>query len=360
MSLKNRRLRILGFSLSLADFSITAYNRSLRFTKEGGYFLILVFALGLTAINTGINLIYLLFAMCLSFIIVSGILSEYTLRGIVCERDLPAEAYPGDYFPVTVALVNKKIRWPSFSLWLEHGVEGISGSHKFYSRKIMPGVKEQKTGMWRLEKRGKARFGKIKLSTGFPFGFFVKSTQLDETREMVIYPRISPVSLSLRDSRGGGETPMSQKGGGGELHGFREFVSGDDHKRIHWKTSAKVNKLMLMESEAVLERKVTVVFDNTLPHDKKSDSAPPESFEKAVGLTASIINHLAENGHEILLVTNDGKMESDGSPESLQKIYRFLALIDPSHATIPNVSFLKSRRESGNVIVVEASRTWPR
>ncbi len=353
MALKNLRFRFLGFSFSLADYSLSAYNRSLRITKEGGFFILFVFALGFAAINTGINLIYLLFAMSLSFIIVSGILSEYTLRGITCERELPHEVYPGDFFPVTVTLANNKKRWPSFSLWVEHGVDGLTEIQKFYCRKIMPGAKEQKTGMWRLEKRGKAGFGKIRLSTGFPFGFFVKSTESGETEEIIIYSRISPIALSFHDSGGGGETSIAQKGRGNELYGFREFTSGDDYRRIHWKTSAKVNKLMLMETEAMLEHTVTVVFDNSLPQEKKKGKVALELFERVVERVASIVNYLAESGHEILLVSNSWEAESDGSQESLQKIYRFLALIEPPHTTSSDISHLKNQREDGRVVVVE-------
>jgi hypothetical protein len=51
-------------------------NRSLRFTKEGLSFVLFSLAVGVAAVNTGNNLLYLILAMMLSLIIVSGILSR--------------------------------------------------------------------------------------------------------------------------------------------------------------------------------------------------------------------------------------------------------------------------------------------
>lgn len=351
--LRNLRFKIFGFSLSFSDFSFTAYNRSLRFTKEGGYFLVIVFALGITAINTGINLIYLLFAMCLSFIIVSGILSEYTLRGMRCHRELPYETYPDDFFPVTLTLSNNKKRWPSFSVWLEHGVEGEAEPQKFYFHKIMPHAKEKKTGMWRLEKRGINRFREMKLSTRFPFGFFEKSTPLGKTDTVIIYPRIHTVVPPSQGSTGGDQASLPQRGKGDEVFDFRKFSTGDDFKRIHWKTSAKLDEWMLKETQATLEPAVTIVFNNFIPEEKKKDPAMLDRFEQAVSYTASLVHSLAERGHQISLLTNHGDRESDGSGESLQRIYRFLALLEPAPETGQHVAEFSRAGESAGIVVVE-------
>ena len=51
--------------------------RSIRPTSEGTKFLLFTFGIGLAAINTGNNLFYLLLAMMLSLIVISGLLSEH-------------------------------------------------------------------------------------------------------------------------------------------------------------------------------------------------------------------------------------------------------------------------------------------
>src|SRR3990172_1988785 len=58
------------------------FARSVKVTSVGIRYLLLCLAVGLAAVNTGNNLLYLLFAMMLSLILVSGILSERTLRSL--------------------------------------------------------------------------------------------------------------------------------------------------------------------------------------------------------------------------------------------------------------------------------------
>ena len=351
-TIRGLRLQFLGFSFSFSDFSFSAYNRALRLTREGGAFILMVFALGITALNTGINLIYLLFSMCLSFIIVSGILSEYTLRGVRCRRRVPEEVHPGDYFPVTLIVANEKKRWPTFSLWVEQGLEGTPEVQKFYFLRIPPGGQVEKTGMWRLEKRGRTRFPEMILSTRFPFGFFIKSTRVGGGDEVIVYPRVAPLEIPSEGSSGEGATPWTQKGKGDDLYGLRKFVTGDDYKRVHWKATAKLQELMLKETEAALEPKVIVVFDNILPPGREQDPAALDRFEADVERAASAVQRLAENGHEIELVTNDGAWESTGAPDSLRRIFRLLALIEPARATRPEVAYLKQRADAGGVFVV--------
>ena len=65
------------------------FPRTLEFTKEGARFVILLLVIGFAAINTGNNLLYLIVAMMLSLIVVSGLMSESTLRDITVKRTSP-------------------------------------------------------------------------------------------------------------------------------------------------------------------------------------------------------------------------------------------------------------------------------
>ena len=54
--------------------------RKLKFTREGKYYLGITLGVGFAAINTGNNLLYLLLGMLLSLIVVSGVMSDLSLR----------------------------------------------------------------------------------------------------------------------------------------------------------------------------------------------------------------------------------------------------------------------------------------
>ncbi len=91
-------------------------NRSLSLTSEGKRFVLLALAIGLAAVNTGNNLLYLLLAMMLSLIVVSGLLSEQCLRRVLIQRRLPAHIFAGSPSTGYFSIANGKARVPSFSL----------------------------------------------------------------------------------------------------------------------------------------------------------------------------------------------------------------------------------------------------
>ena len=59
-------------------------------TRDGWWCLLVVIGIGVAAINTGNNLLYLLVSLLLSLIVVSGVLSEQSMRGLRLEADVPA------------------------------------------------------------------------------------------------------------------------------------------------------------------------------------------------------------------------------------------------------------------------------
>ena len=100
-------------------FTFAYYNRSLALTREGAGFIILVFSIGLGAINTGNNLLYLILAMCCSFIAVSGVLSEFSLKDIHIEGQASKSMYAGEPYALTLKISNRKRRITSYSLRID-------------------------------------------------------------------------------------------------------------------------------------------------------------------------------------------------------------------------------------------------
>src|SRR5260221_6301451 len=72
-----------------------AWRRTLKFTRLGRWYTALTVGIGLAAINTGNNLLFLVLGLLLASIVVSGILSEQTLRLVRVERRFPSGAAAG-------------------------------------------------------------------------------------------------------------------------------------------------------------------------------------------------------------------------------------------------------------------------
>jgi len=81
-------------------------------------------AIGMAALNTGHNLFYLVFAMLVSLIIVSGLLSERVVRALQVERRLPAEIFARSAAPIELRVRNRSQRRTCYAVEIRHGAEG--------------------------------------------------------------------------------------------------------------------------------------------------------------------------------------------------------------------------------------------
>jgi len=93
--------------------------RTIKPTRDGWWCLFVAVGLGVAAINTGNNLLYLLVSALLALIVVSGILSEQAMRGLALTGITPEEVYAGRPALLGATLANRK-RWlTSYSVTLE-------------------------------------------------------------------------------------------------------------------------------------------------------------------------------------------------------------------------------------------------
>src|SRR5206468_3470749 len=146
-------------------------------TRDGWWCLLVVIGLGVAAINTGNNLLYLLVSLLLSLIVVSGVLSEQSMRGVHREAEIPEEIYAGA--PALFgALVQNGKRWlTSYSVTLELLARG--GPARFiYVPRLEAGAERFVTWEVTLPARGRHRLAGLRLTTRFPFGLFVKASRV--------------------------------------------------------------------------------------------------------------------------------------------------------------------------------------
>ena len=101
---------------------------------------------GFAAVNTGNNLLFLVLGMMLGMIIVSGILSEITLRGVTVERTVPDRCTAGVVFPVELALRNRKEYAASFSVELRDEINGHPFKRRCFFLRVAAGTTRRDSG----------------------------------------------------------------------------------------------------------------------------------------------------------------------------------------------------------------------
>lgn len=300
--------------------------RSLSITAEGKWFIAILFFIGIAAINTGNNLLYLVLATLLSLIIVSGIISESTLKGVKVRRTLPAQVFREMPLIARLEIENKKRFFPSFSFLVKELPSSGLKAEAAYVVKLGPSEKAVKTARYIFEKRGLQTLPGLKVTTRFPFSLFLKGKEEMIEDSVLVYPSIRPVKdLPMLAGRGNEERPYSEKGDGTQLYGLRDYTFEDDSRFIHWKSAARNSRLLVKEFEREREKKVVIIFDNYAADDEAA-------FEKAVEEAASIASVYIDRGFSVGLKTLSEEIRPNAGRGQLQTILRALALIGPADA----------------------------
>ena len=306
-------------------FTFSTRNRTLQMTREGIGFVILSFTVGMGAINTGNNLLYLILAMCCSFIAVSGILSELTLRDISLEGSSSKFIYAKEASPIRIKLTNHKRKIPSYSLRLvfpNSHQSGFEVDRDLYFFHVPVGQSIEKTVMVKAYNRGTLKIEQCLLASSFPFGFFVKSKMVPLNIDCTVFPEIRPVQLPGAD-QASIEGEGSIQPYGDEIFALREFRPGDSMAAVHWKSSAKSDKLRVKEFLSGDKRNFTIFLNLTDP--ETNQIVAKEELEKRVSESASLAFHLIRHGDEVSLKTHEKETPFGNSEAHLESLMHYLA-----------------------------------
>src|SRR6202167_6620271 len=85
-------------------------------TKVGAVYVLVTLVIGIAALNTGNNLLYIVVAAMLAAILVSGVVSAVVLRGLELEVRLPEHVFAGRTVLGRIVLLNSRRFLPSFSI----------------------------------------------------------------------------------------------------------------------------------------------------------------------------------------------------------------------------------------------------
>ena len=321
--MKRPSLNLRGFPVFSFVWRMARW-RSIRITPEGTRFLLFTFGIGLAAINTGNNLFYLLLAMMLSFIVISGLLSEHCLRRLEFHRHVPDLIMANEPTALTLSVANRNRHLPSFSLRLFDVVEGQDVDRGLVIRLLPPQSSVLLSYPLLVTKRGWIQFEGIRAQTLFPFGLFMKKGLYSTAAQLLVSPPIKPLTVRFVDelvSEGQGES-LSRRGHGSQLYNLRPYQPGDDSRSIHWMTTARTSHLIVRETEAEDQRRITIVLSTVAPKERDL------LFERSVTFVASLLWQLTERTYPVrLLVGTEDSGLGSGSAHLLAML-RLLALCE--------------------------------
>jgi uncharacterized protein (DUF58 family) len=140
------------------------------------------------------------------------------------------------------------------------------------------------------ERRGVVTIGPLRVTRGDPLGLIRLSRTYGDTAEVWVHPRIHllrAVPAGMARSLDGRIDKVPQ--GTITFDSLREYVIGDELRRVHWRSSAKVGELMVREQLDTSEPTIVVLLDDRAVAHPGAQDGVSASFEVACEAAASII-----------------------------------------------------------------------
>jgi uncharacterized protein (DUF58 family) len=239
----------------------------LRLTREGWIWLGASLLLLLTGQLKGINLVALLGCLLLALWVLNWLSASRRLRGLEGQRFLDGPVFANTPSSVEVAIHNVG-RGTQVGLILEDkGPEPGAGW-------TIPLLAGRTTGRFHREitfrHRGRHAAGPLVVSTTLPLGLTRRNLVLVPKEEIVVLPElgrlhrgrlrrhlIQPGHTFGRTKLRARRHPTAQA----DLHGLRDFRSGDSPRWIHWRTTARRGELMIREFEEMATDNLILILD---------------------------------------------------------------------------------------------------
>ena len=209
---------------------------------------------------------------------------------------------------VTLTLTNEG-RTPSGVLLLEDQVPYVLGTRpRFVLEGIGHGWRRHVTYQVRSDVRGQFEIGPMTVRVSDPFGLVELGRAFRTTVPLTVTPRTVPlphVPLGGAWTGSGDNRPRAFATGSAEDVTVREYRRGDDLRRVHWRSSARIGELMVRREEQPWQSRATLFLDNR-PRAHRGQGIA-SSLEAAVSAAASIAVHLSQRGFTVRLVTATGE-----------------------------------------------------
>lgn len=322
------------------------FPRKLSFTREGRVVFVVAVGLGIAAVNTGNNLLYLVFGLSLALIVLSGILSETNLRGIRCDPMPEIRGTAAGSTLVVLRVRSVARRRPAYSLeaWPD-----VPGASVVPARFLVLPPSGEAEGVVRLTfpRRGEFPVRGLVVATTFPFGFFRKALILPSPTRVLVHPRVHPVpGAEVSPSAPGEERGRPLPGAGGDFLGLRDFRPGDPPKWIAHRRSAGLDPPLVREFERLASPVLWVALSNILPPGKDGEERLEQAIEKAASLAVAAIRR----GRRVGLVSLSGVVDPGAGEAQAMRLLDALATTPALEMNPPGVEGRLEavlRRETG-------------
>jgi uncharacterized protein (DUF58 family) len=250
-------------------------------------------------------------------------------HGLVAVRNAAnRRSRPCDAIDLVSQVVSQEVD-PADARTVSHsrsGVDEAAGSAVVRVPALAPGRSVAVPYVLPTHRRGAFQVGPLTLTRHDPFGFWLARRPVGGMTTLFVEPR-----LHALDPRPAGRTrhlegPVSESAPRGTqtFQSLREYVPGDDIRRVHWRSTARTGTLMVREHVDTSLPSTVVVFDT------RATCYRDDLFEEAVDVAASVVHASLERGFPTRLVTTAGAAFAVRAGQRDHVMRTFLAGVQPT------------------------------
>lgn len=266
----------------------------------------------------------------LVLVVVAATIVNSTRHDLEVRRTIaPERASAGQIVRVSLDVVNRGRGAAPLMLLDDRAPLELAAHTRFAINGIEPGGTRETGYSLRPPRRGRFELGPLAINFVDPFGLALTRWILAESTSFLVHPRIEHLGLprDLGEQRSMAVSELRQLTGsrGEEFYTLREYVEGDDLRKIHWPSTAKRGRPMIRQEETPWHTRATIVYDDRAEsHDAIGGAS---SFERCIEAGASLVALYNRSGYTYRLTGahNPGLRASRGS-DHFQRCLDLLAL----------------------------------
>lgn len=298
--------------------------RRFRLTREGRVFVIATLGVGIAAVNTANNLLFLVLGLLLSMLLTSGVLSDLVLMRLRVERLRHGRIFAGTEAFFTLRVTNDKPSFRSISFEVLDHVEGGKAANG-YVLELAGGTSREVVVAHVFAHRGRATLTSVEVQTRYPFDLIEKGDVTELPLSLVVYPRLLPHEPTLAASDAEGELVLRASPRGAEVVGLREILAGEHVRDVHAQRSAALGRLVRRERAAEGSRAVDLELDIRVD---PNDAEAVARFEDAISGAATILLRRVERGDVVTIRTRRGVLARAARTSEIETALTALALLE--------------------------------
>jgi uncharacterized protein (DUF58 family) len=226
----------------------------------------------------------------------------------------PVRTGAGQPVTVTVDIANQGRGAAPLLLLEDRLPRSLDGHARFAVNGVESKGERRTTYVIRARRRGSYQIGPLEMSFVDPFGLARISRTTAATTAFLVHPAVEHLAMPREFGRNQSHavSAIRQPTGirGDDFYALREYVPGDDLRKIHWPSTGKRDKFMIRQEEIPWQTRTSIVVDDR--RSAHEGTGGFSSFERSIDAAASLADLYQRSGYSYRLVGTEGERLSSG------------------------------------------------